>query len=203
MFASHLVISHMWVDNQDWKVLRSHSSHLSVCMLDVFPMNPCCVLMKVYPHWKFTEIHLQSYIYITGSILLPYEEFKWHYHKCSPISINITRLCCPKKACQPPSTVACFSLGAFSTSWVEDRGLLSHKDPPGGLIYSPRQAWNLRGDLSVIDHPFSVVSSPLTWVWDTKSTVREQQGPTVNQRHNTWWLLFCVFLLYARLFVSV
>lgn len=60
--ASHLTISHMWVDNQGRKVLRSHSSHLSVCLWDVFPMNPCCVLMKVYPHWKFTEIRLQSHI---------------------------------------------------------------------------------------------------------------------------------------------
>lgn len=68
-------------------------------------------------------------------------------HKCSPIIVNITHLCCLSyKSLPAPLHSSMSFVGGFnSTIWVEDRGLLSHKDPPGGLIYSPRQAWSLRG----------------------------------------------------------
>lgn len=49
------------------------------------------------------------------------------------------------------------------------RGVISHKDPPGGLMYSPRQAWGSRGIWAwLIIHAFPVLPSSLTWVWDTK-----------------------------------
>lgn len=70
----------------------------------------------------------------------------------------------PPTAWQPTSTEACLSLGVSFHNPDRGKGAALHKDPPGGLIHSPRQAWSLRRDLSVIDHPFSAVSTPLTWV---------------------------------------
>lgn len=35
------------VRQSGWKSSELSFSHLSVCLWDVFPMNPCCVLMKV------------------------------------------------------------------------------------------------------------------------------------------------------------
>lgn len=43
-------------------------------------------------------------------------------------------------------------------------GLVSRKDPPEGLMYSPRHAWGSTGDLRLIDHPLSLLPSSLTWV---------------------------------------
>ena len=37
--------------------------------------------------------------------------------------------------------------------------MIAYKDPPGGVMYSPRHAWGSWGDLSVIDHP--LFPSPL------------------------------------------
>lgn len=74
--------------------------------------------------------------------------------------LEIGRAIYPSGVLHYPSTVACLSWRGE----LEERWLIPHKDPPGGLIYSRRHAWGLSGELSMIDHPFSPVAFPLTWV---------------------------------------
>lgn len=62
----------------------------------------------------------------------------------------------------------------------ENRGRgFCHKDPPGELVYSPRVA---QGGQSVIDHPFSLLPSSITRVWDTK---RSHKSCRWEKRPNT------------------
>lgn len=185
------------VRQSGWKSSVLSFSHLSVCLWDVFPTNPCCVLMRTELHWKFTWIHLLSHTSIAGSILLPYDEqgssdIPKSVHKCVHILITFV-----PKARRPTSTVACLSLGVSFYNPDRGKGAALPQGPPRRTYTFTQTSLESQGG-SECDW-----SSFLCRVLPSHLGVRyqeEQQGPTVNQIHNVCCLLFCLSLLYPRAF---